>query len=71
MAGACPRIAQLILRLPKVNAEVQLSALAHNLRRVLNVLGVTRLLEHLKAKNALFRRANCPSPIKTLLSFRF
>jgi transposase len=57
--------------LPKVNAEVQLSALAYNLRRVLNVLGVTRLLEHLKAKKALFPRANCPSPIKNLPSFRF
>ena len=35
-----------------VNAEISLSALAYNLRRVLNVLGVQALLEHLGTKSA-------------------
>jgi transposase len=43
----------LLLRgLAKVNAEVQLSALAYNFSRVLKILGVQRLLEHLKAKRS-------------------
>lgn len=43
----------LLRGLHKVNAEVQLSALAYNLRRVLNILGAKRLLEHLRAEKAL------------------
>ena len=39
----------LLRRRQKVNAEVQLSALAYNLRRVLNLLGVPRLLQHLRS----------------------
>jgi len=61
----------LLRGLPKVNAEVQLSALAYNLRRVLNLLGATRLIAHLKAKKALLSGANCPSPAKNLILFRF
>ena len=33
-----------------VQAEVCLSALAYNLRRVLNILGVSKLLEHLRGR---------------------
>jgi transposase len=40
----------LLRGLHKVNAEVQLSALAYNLRRVLNIVGAKRIREHLRAK---------------------
>jgi len=59
----------LLRGLQEVNAEVQLSALAYNLRRVLNVVGVRRLLEHLKAKKSLHEHVDASSHAKIVFRF--